>query len=195
MRIPWWLPALCSPVAMAQEASDLVAFPELVENATADYPPDALTRGLEADVSLLVELDDQGAVQRVEVLEPVGFGFDDAAMEAVSRMRFTPARTAEGPVEVAFEFTYAFRLSDVLPPETPPDTEEAAEVTPPSVLEHVEVVRRARCQERRKHAVVAGLVQEVLVVGVRRRPRHDDEHRAKRLDHVLLERLLFVLQD
>ena len=60
---------------------------------------------------------------------------------------------------------------------------------------HVEVVRWARCQERRQHAVVAGLVQEVLVVGVRRWPRHDDEHRAKRLDHVLLERLLFVLQD
>ena len=104
----------------------IVAFPELLENVVADYPADALQKEQEADVALLVELDENGDVEFVEVLTSAGQDFDDAAMRAVQQMRFSPARTASGPVPVAFEFVYSFTLPKTELPDppsadTPPD--------------------------------------------------------------------------
>ncbi|HMV65313.1 MAG TPA: TonB family protein, partial [Myxococcota bacterium] len=77
----------------------------------APYPPEALAAGLSGEVGLQVKLDATGAVLEVSVTRPAGNGFDEAAVEAVRQMTFDPARTAEGPVGVVFEFTYAFQLT------------------------------------------------------------------------------------
>ena len=92
------------------EPLPLVKTPELAEFVQAPYPPEALEQGIEATVLLLVELDEAGNVVQVEVPQPVGHGFDEAATEAVRASRFSPAEDELGPVPVIFEFAYGFVL-------------------------------------------------------------------------------------
>lgn len=128
--IPWlWLalaaPGLAQepapPTDSAPEELPLVSGPTIVTYIEAPYPEAARAAGLQAVVRLRIELNEAGEVQTVEVIEPVGHGFDEAAVDAVLAMTFAPAQTAEGPVPVIFEFEYGF----VLEPETPPPGETA----------------------------------------------------------------------
>ncbi len=103
--------------AAREEPLPIVEGPSIVEYVDADYPESAFEEGLEAIVTVRVELDAEGAVQNVEVPDPVGYGFDEAAIDAVRRMTFSPARTEEGPIPVIFEFPYGFRLEEQEPEE------------------------------------------------------------------------------
>ena len=109
--------------AAAPEELPILEMPRIDVYVEAPYPPEAQAAGLEATVRLLVEIDATGAVINATVEVPVGEGFDEAALEAVKQMRFTPATTAEGPVPVAFEFDYGFVLKapEPLPDEPPPE--------------------------------------------------------------------------
>ena len=102
------------------EALPLVEGPGIEQYIEAPYPPEAQASGLEAVVRMNIELDAEGTVVNVEILEPVGHGFDEAAVDAVLQMTFTPARTAEGPVPVIFEFEYGFVLTPEVPVEEVP---------------------------------------------------------------------------
>jgi TonB family protein len=77
----------------------------------AEYPEGARTQGIEATVGLIIALDTSGAVTNVRVAKPADHGFDEAAVEAVKAMRFSPAESADGPVDVTIEFDYNFTLS------------------------------------------------------------------------------------
>lgn len=103
---------------------EMVVGPALIDSPLSPYPPQALEVGLEATVVLLVELDKAGAITSVQVVEPVGNGFDEAAIEAVQAMTFSPAETTSGPIPIAFEMAYDFRI----PP--PPEPEPVATPAP-----------------------------------------------------------------
>ncbi len=101
----------------------LVVNPALVTFVDAPYPPEALEQGLEAVVLLLIELNEAGVVTAVEVLEPTGHGFDEAAEQAAWQLVFSPAEDEQGPVPVAIEFEYGFTMSSQqTAPEEEPDT-------------------------------------------------------------------------
>lgn len=101
------------------ELPPLVKDPALLDFVQAPYPPAAEAAGVEGSVRLLLEIDAAGAVTRVTVVTPAGNGFDEAAVEAARRFRFSPAEDATGPVPVAVEFDYGFKLSS--PPAPPPE--------------------------------------------------------------------------
>lgn len=102
--------------AFAQEAPlELTEAPTLATLAEAVYPPAAAEAGLEAEVRLLIEINEEGRVTRAEVIEPVGDGFDEAAQAALLESLFTPAQTETGPVTVVVEFTYRFSLAESAP--------------------------------------------------------------------------------
>ncbi|MCO4746541.1 MAG: TonB family protein [Proteobacteria bacterium] len=106
--------------------------PQIVEYVEAPYPAEAEAAGVEGTVLLLIEIDESGAVTYVEVLQPIGDGFDEAAKAAVEQMTFTPAMTVAGPVPVAFEFNYGFSLEPEVPEATEgEDGEEVAPEPPP----------------------------------------------------------------
>lgn len=115
-----------APPAEGEELP-ILEMPQIATYVEAAYPPEAEAAGIEGTVLLLVEIDETGAVTHVEVVQPIGNGFDEAALAAAQQMRFTPAMTAEGPVAVAFEFAYGF----VLRPEAP--AEAPTEAAPPPV--------------------------------------------------------------
>ena len=65
----------------------IVVAPSIVEYVEAVYPENALAEGKEATVRLQINLDETGAVQDVQVIEPVGDGFDEAAGRATNDAR------------------------------------------------------------------------------------------------------------
>jgi len=108
------------PSPTAEEPAPLVEGPALLELVDAAYPSQAAEERREAEVVLRLSLDETGQVTEAVVVTPAGFGFDEAAREAVMASRFAPARDASGPVPVVVDFTYAFTLDSlqaVPPPE------------------------------------------------------------------------------
>lgn len=108
-------PALAADDAPAEpEVAEIIVMPSVAEWVEAPFPDTARDAGLlEGRVLLRVSTDATGAVLDVAVVEPAGYGFDEAARDAVSNMRFHPAESAEGPVAATFDFAYGFRMQEV----------------------------------------------------------------------------------
>jgi len=106
----------------------VVSPPVLEVYVEADYPPEAFVQGLEAEVLARIAVDESGAVTGVEVLEPAGHGFDEAAVAAMLGFRFEPATRDGEPIASQVTYRYRFFITEV---ETA--VEEETE-PPPAVL-------------------------------------------------------------
>lgn len=89
--------------------------PVLLEEAAAEYPADAGAELREAIVGLLITVDTEGAVTKAEVVEPAGYGFDEAAQTAAMKLRFSPAKMDGQPVTVQFKYRWQFHLAAAEP--------------------------------------------------------------------------------
>jgi TonB family protein len=97
--------------------------PRLLHFEQAPYPPDALAQGIQAEVILALTIDVAGNVSAVEVLEPAGHGFDEAASEAGRKLRFEPAQK-DGravPSKIRFRYSFTFQTPEA-PAEVAPTT-------------------------------------------------------------------------
>ena len=92
--------------------------PQLVERGEAVYPVEAERAGLDGTVTLELIVDVEGRVAEATVLASAGHGFDEAALAAVRRFRFTPGRADGKPVPVKVTYRYAFTLSSAPAPPT-----------------------------------------------------------------------------
>ncbi|MEW5853284.1 MAG: energy transducer TonB, partial [Myxococcota bacterium] len=72
--------------------ADEVVPPRLLERPEPVYPEAERARRADARVVLLLTVGEDGSVREVEVVESGGASFDQAAVEAVKRWRFEPAR-------------------------------------------------------------------------------------------------------
>jgi protein TonB len=81
-----------------------------IQTARANYPPMALRRGLESDVTLKIEVDSQGNVTKAEIAKSGGGGFDEEALKAVKQSRFEPAQRDGGNIAAEFTYVYRFRI-------------------------------------------------------------------------------------
>lgn len=87
--------------------------PELekkVEVASDKYPLVAKRRGIEGEVVGLLEVDKNGDVTGVEILEGLGHGLDELARETFRRWRYEPARENCRPVSAKTRAVYRFQL-------------------------------------------------------------------------------------
>src|SRR3954471_16101010 len=99
--------------------------PKLVQAQAPEYPPAALEAGKEAKVKVRIHIDAMGTVSSVDVVEPVGDGFDEAAVAAALQYVFDPAEIDGKPAPIAVETTINFVIEhreepDVDPPPAPP---------------------------------------------------------------------------
>ena len=77
------------------------------------YPAAARRRGVEGQVLVQVAVSAEGKVEGVELLRSSGNSLlDRAALEALARWRFEPARAAGQPVAGTLEIPVTFRLTD-----------------------------------------------------------------------------------
>ena len=105
--------------------------PSLRQFVPATYPPRAVDEQVEAEVIVQIDIDAAGKVEAVEVNTPAaatGYGFDEAALEAVQQFVFDPATEDGVPVPVRLMYRYVFKLQEAPEePLTPPDAPEIGE--------------------------------------------------------------------
>ena len=89
--------------------SGIVA-PGLLREVKPDYSEDARKRGIEGDVVLEIIVRSDGSVGSVKVLQGLGAGLDQRAVDAVRQWRFSPARRLGTPVDVVVEVAVEFKL-------------------------------------------------------------------------------------
>jgi TonB family protein len=108
------------PERAASPASSVaITVPELVKFVDAEYPEQAKQTQAEAEVDLVLEIDETGAVSKAEVLKPVGQGFDEAAIAAARQLVFRPARRGERPVKSKIVYRYSFQFTAPPAPAVP----------------------------------------------------------------------------
>ncbi|MGB3942112.1 MAG: energy transducer TonB, partial [Candidatus Manganitrophaceae bacterium] len=74
------------------------------------YPEEAKRLEKEGTVILEVRISEGGEVLKVDVVQGAGYGFDEAAKEAMERLRFEPAYLGDRPVAVILRIPIRFRL-------------------------------------------------------------------------------------
>ncbi|HVY25534.1 MAG TPA: TonB family protein [Polyangiaceae bacterium] len=112
-----------APAAYAQDAAPApsehsLTAPKLVQAAQPVYPPEKLKSGENAQVALVLTLDDTGQVTDVAVAESAGEDFDQAAIEAAKQLRFEPAQRDGKPVpaKIPFRFQFEAQAPEPAPP-------------------------------------------------------------------------------
>jgi TonB family protein len=133
--------------ASTNEDPAITKMPTLKKFVEADYPPQAAKDGITAVVILEIDISAEGNVEQARVIEPAatpGYGFEDAAVKAVSQFAFEPAEADGKPIPVTISYKYGFTLA------APPPTAAPAE--------HVPVLSfKGRLLERGTRAPLAGI--------------------------------------
>jgi vitamin B12 transporter len=107
--------------------------PQLLTFVEALYPPDAAAHDIQGVVRLVLTVDAGGRVASVEVAEPAGHGFDEAAIAAALQFRFEPARLDGVPIAARVSYRYEFRRSAGSAAQRPPVPAESAAPEPPAI--------------------------------------------------------------
>jgi periplasmic protein TonB len=87
-----------------------IAPPSLLREVKPDYTQEARRRGVEGDVVVEVIVRADGSVGQVRLLQGLGAGLDQRAIDAVRQWRFSPARRHGTPVDVVVEIAVEFKL-------------------------------------------------------------------------------------
>lgn len=75
-----------------------------------EYPRLAQQAGVQGKVYLLAFINEQGEVDDIKVVKGIGGGCDEAAMEAVKQVKFTPGKSKGKPVKVKYSLPISFKL-------------------------------------------------------------------------------------
>lgn len=87
--------------------------PKPLSRISPRYPDIAQEAGIEGTVVIQVFIDKKGRVQQMQVLKGIpNTGLDEAAMEAIRKTRFTPAKQRDRPVGVWISIPVNFRLKN-----------------------------------------------------------------------------------
>ncbi|MEJ7603351.1 MAG: energy transducer TonB, partial [Kofleriaceae bacterium] len=109
----------------APKAPAVTRPPKLLQAVAPEYPKAALDAGKTAKVKVRIQIDATGIVTKVEVLEKVGDGFDEAAVAAAMQYVFEPAEIDGKPGAIGVETTINFVIElqeepEPAPPPNPP---------------------------------------------------------------------------
>lgn len=102
--------------AAEPSAALLTRPPAVIEPATPEYPEPAKAQGRSGEVVLELDVSAEGHVLDARVVMHAGHGFDEAALAAGRRLRFSPAEIDGEPAAVTIEYRFRF---DAAPPPPP----------------------------------------------------------------------------
>lgn len=86
--------------------------PSILKLVKPDYPQAAKRAQREAVVTLEATIDVNGNATDIKVVDPKGFGFDEAAIDALKKSRFTPAKRGGESVPMRIRIPFRFTLED-----------------------------------------------------------------------------------
>ena len=100
-------------VARAQHAAGVHVEPaRRLSQVEPEYPALLQSQRIEGDVTVRVTLSPQGVVQHVELVRPArDVAFNDAALAAALRERFSAETHDARPVSTSLTYSYRFRIS------------------------------------------------------------------------------------
>jgi TonB family protein len=84
--------------------------PGLLREVKPQYTEEARRRGIEGDVVLEIVVRADGSVGPITLLQRLGSGLDQRAVDAVRQWRFSPAKRHGTPVDVLVEVAVEFKL-------------------------------------------------------------------------------------
>jgi protein TonB len=87
-----------------------ITAPSIVREVKPDYTDEGRRRNIEGDVVLEIVVRRDGTVGSVKLLQGLGAGLDQRAIEAVRQWRFAPAKRYGTPVDVIVEVAMEFKL-------------------------------------------------------------------------------------
>jgi TonB family protein len=80
-------------------------------SAGKDYPPEAKALGIEGDIRVRLVVDDQGKVKSRVLLNKLGHGLDELALNRAAAIEFEPAKdTDDKPVTSVVVWTFHMTL-------------------------------------------------------------------------------------
>ncbi len=85
--------------------------PRLKTEVRIPYPREAHTQNVEGAVLMDLLIDEMGRVREARLIEGPGYGLNEAALEAVYRFEFEPARIEQKSVAVRIRYAYRFVLN------------------------------------------------------------------------------------
>ncbi len=94
----------------AQAAPPALVPPKLLTDPGSEYPDLARQEHFKesVDVSVVLDIDATGVVTNATVQQPVGHGFDEAAVAAAKKMTFAPAQKNGKPIPAKYPWKYHF---------------------------------------------------------------------------------------
>jgi protein TonB len=84
--------------------------PRIKKEIRAQYPEAARNARIEGPIVLDLLINANGAVVDVKVVSGLGYGLDEAAVNAIKLFEFEPARVQDQKVAVKIRYTYRFEL-------------------------------------------------------------------------------------
>lgn len=101
-----------SEIARFDDLEGDVTPPRILVKEMPGYPEPARSQGTQGAVVLQAVIDESGEVTDLVVIQGQPDGLSEAAVEAVRRWRFEPARLGGKPIAVYYNLTVNFRLAD-----------------------------------------------------------------------------------
>lgn len=92
------------------DATEVSVPARLLARAPVVYPPEARAQEIETDVRVEIVIDAVGRVVAARTLAKAGYNLDEAAVQAIRRYRFSPAKKDGRAVSVRMRWTVQFRL-------------------------------------------------------------------------------------
>lgn len=90
--------------------SEIPVLPSKEIRSRIVYPPLANRQGIEGIVYLELFIDQKGNIKKIEVLKDPGYGFAEAAINALKDLKCSPAKANGIPVAVRFRYPIRFTL-------------------------------------------------------------------------------------
>ena len=142
--------------------------PKLIQAQAPEYPPAALAAGTQAKVKVRIHIDAVGTVSSVDVVEPAGDGFDEAAVAAAMQYVFDPAEIDGVAAPIAVETTINFAIEQREEPEPPPAPPPASHTGPPNHAGALDapVTLQGVAVERGTRRGLAGVIISISELGL-----------------------------
>ena len=94
-----------------QPGRSVLTYPVATRTVAPEYTPEARAAGIQGSVILCLTLDGFGRLEAVHIVQSLGFGLEEKAIDAVRRWQFKPALLDGKPVRVKESVEVPFALS------------------------------------------------------------------------------------
>lgn len=100
---PTFLPAPAAEFLVSE-------MPRLISEFRIPYPDLAKKNNIEGPVIMDIYVDSEGNVRECTLVSGPGFGLDEAALEAIKKFKFSPAKVGQENVNFRLRYSYRFVL-------------------------------------------------------------------------------------